>query len=465
MKTSKGKRVVGIFLLIVMAMGIILSTAGCENEANDGKVEVSIGHWPSESDVEGLKLENARKDEFETENTDIKIVPDTYKFDVNTFMVKASANKLPNLYVTYFTETQKNIEQGCAKDITDELKEMGWLQYINPELVDLLSDEDGRIYGIPQSAYAQGLCINKAIFREAGLVNPDGSIMVPETYEELAEFAQIVKEKTGKAGYVIGTTGNAGGWHFLNLAWSYGTEFMKADADGKYQATFNTQECKDALQYIYDLRWKYDVLPDNKVIDVNESRKIFGTGQAAMMFFNPPGSEFVTNYGMNKDDIFFASMPAGPKGRYTQMGGGVYMFAPNTTPEQVQACLKWVDFKGEGPRITEETLANLEETVKASAAKNEIVMGQQAFDIWVSPEDIKQRNEVYERYQNVDMDSYKHYFDFKSTVKPEEPACCQELYSVLDKCIQEVVNNQNADVSALIEAANVEFQKNHLDKM
>ena len=61
MKTSKGKRVVGIFLLIVMAMGIILSTAGCENEANDGKVEVSIGHWPSESDVEGLKLENARK--------------------------------------------------------------------------------------------------------------------------------------------------------------------------------------------------------------------------------------------------------------------------------------------------------------------------------------------------------------------------------------------------------------------
>ena len=96
------------------------------------------------------------KDEFETENTDIKIVPDTYKFDVNTFMVKASANKLPNLYVTYFTETQKNIEQGYAKDITDELKEMGWLQYINPELVDLLSDEDGRIYGIPQECICSG---------------------------------------------------------------------------------------------------------------------------------------------------------------------------------------------------------------------------------------------------------------------------------------------------------------------
>lgn len=57
-----------------------------------------------------------------------------------------------------------------------------------------------------------GLYINKPLFTKAGLVNEDGSVKVPQTYEELAEFAGIIKEKTvGGYLYLHGRTIQADG--------------------------------------------------------------------------------------------------------------------------------------------------------------------------------------------------------------------------------------------------------------
>ena len=57
---------------------------------------------------------------------------------------------------------------------------------------------------------------------------------------------------------------------------------MKKGDDGKWKATFNSPEAAAALQYIKDLKWKYDVLPTNTLIDGEEYSKLFATGNAAM---------------------------------------------------------------------------------------------------------------------------------------------------------------------------------------
>ena len=49
--------------------------------------------------------------------------------------------------------------------------------------------------------------------------------------------------------------------------------------------------------------------------------------------------------------------------------------------------------------------------------------------------------------------------------KAEEPICAQELYGILDNCIQEVLTNKDADCAALLEKACSDFQKNYLDNI
>lgn len=209
---KKGK-ILSIVLAALMAVGTL---SGCgQKKSDDGKVSLSVGNWPDESKPSEVKNMKEKQEEFMKENPDINIIPDTYQYDTKTFTMKAAAKQLPNMFVTYFTEVQQIIKSGTAADLTDFVKKHGWDKDYNEKVFDYCKDENGKIYALPQSCYAQGLYINKALFTKAGLVNDDGSPKVPDTYEELAEYAKIIKEKTGKAGYVIPTINNCGGWHFL----------------------------------------------------------------------------------------------------------------------------------------------------------------------------------------------------------------------------------------------------------
>ncbi len=460
----------------IMALGLaaamVLGAAGCgtnsavTNGRNaDGQVVVSVGNWPDETKADELKNKNRIKDEFEEQNPDIKINGDTFAFDTKTFTMKAAANQLPTMFTTYFTEIANIIKNGYAADITENLKANDLYDSMNPDLLELVTGEDGKVYGIPTDAYAQGLYINKKLFKEAGLVNADGSIMVPQTYEELAGFAQTIKEKTGKAGFVLPTTNNCGGWHFLNIAWAFGVEFEEQDENGKWIAAFDTQEARDALQYVKDLKWKYNALPDDLMIDLDKTNQYFGTYQAAMMFNNPPG-KFPEKFGTAIEDVYVASMPEGPKGRFSQMGGNLYMFAKSSTSEQIDAGIKWLEYTGYTSKLTDEQAESLKLTYEDNLRNGAIVLDKDAFNIWTNVDTIQKRQELRSKYTNVDPEDYAEYYAFEDvTIKPEPVACAQELYAVLDACVQEVITNENADVDQLIKEAVNNFQVNHLDKM
>ena len=84
---------------------------------------------------------------------------------------------------------------------------------------------------------------------------------------------------------------------------------MKKGDDGKWKATFNSPECAEALQYIKDLKWKYDVLPSNALIDGSEYSKIFATGGAAMQITAGDIPRKVVSYGMTPDQLGIAIIP------------------------------------------------------------------------------------------------------------------------------------------------------------
>lgn len=456
------------WITFALAAGMLLTaTAGCgeKKETADGKVEVSIGLWPDETQPELLERYTKMREDFMEKNPDILITPDTYAIDSKTFVLKASAGQLPNMFKTWFTEIKPNIKAGYVADITEPMKAHGLDQAINPELMKLVTGEDGKIYGVPTDAYAQGLFINKKLFREAGLVNEDGSVKIPSTYQELAEFAQTIKEKTGKPGFCISTTNNCGGWHFVNIAWAFGTEFVKQNDDGKWEAVFDTQEARDALQYVKDLKWKYDVFPEDKVVDLPDMRKFFGTYQAGMVISDPPCSEMAQKYGLDPADLCVARMPEGPAGRFSQMGGSLWMFSKNTTAEQVDACLKWLEYTGFSPKLSEEQEQVLRDSYQQTINDHGIVLDKNAFDLWSEKDAVEKDIEIRADYANIDHADYEDYYSFEGVTINPEPYAAQQLYSVLDGCIQEVLTNENADVAQIIKKACEDFQVNHLDKM
>ncbi len=456
----------GIALVLALAATLPLASCGGGNTGDvteDGKIILTIGDWPTESRPEAYANFEEKKAAFEAMYPEYVIKPDNYVFNIKTYVMKVTGKTVPDILSIPFTEVTKVIENKYVADVSDALTKIGWMEYVNPEIKDLITKGDN-MYAIPHTAYLRGFGVNKKLFVEAGLVNADGSVKTPKTWDEVKEYAKIVKEKTGKAGFIIPTTENCGGWDMLNIAWSFGVDFMEETSDGKYKATFDTQEMRDAFQWLYDMKWVDNSLPENTVINNAERFKIFGIYDGAMTFMNAPGQDCVRKYNMDKNDVIITTVPAGPEGQYTQLGGAVYVFSKDATPEQIEGCLKWMQFTGYGPRdLSEEELKVYEESQKMAIADGQLMMTKDALSLWTY-EDPK-KNEIRAKYANAPMENYAEYFENRGTARPEEPVACQELYSVIDGCIQEILTNKDVDIAALVTQANNDFQVNYLDKL
>jgi len=466
--TKKHQRMVAFILVCIISLSMCTSCGIKGTVAEkDGKTVISVGSWPQKSGPSLEKIER-QKAEFEADNPDVIIQPDSWTFDLKTFYPKAEAGLLPTLYYTFFTELAQVINAEYAADITAVLNKRGYKDKFNPKIMDLIS-RDNKVFAFPYSAYVLGLAYNTELFRQAGLMEADGTPKQPKTWNELAEFAQKIKQATGKAGFVFPTANNVGGWIFTCLAWSFGVKFIDKNAEGKWIATFNSLECVEALQFIKDLRWKYDVLPANTLIDGNEYYKLYATGNAGMLIAAGDVGKKCAPYEMPVDHIGIMALPAGPARHVTLMGGGVYLIANNATEKQKDAAVRWIEKRGYGYELTEDAKQTIENNIKEELEKGYII-GIKSMSVWAEDTEIeKYKNAMIEKYANSNMNHVRLYNEFVQNrnveVQPEEPVCAQDLYGVLDNCIQEVLLNENADCARLIENACNDFQVNYLDNL
>ena len=468
MRFRKGLKIMALAAAAAVLWG---SFTGCGNEnsatTSDGKTRISIGNWPSKEGKDKENMEK-KKERFEEENPEYEIIPDNWMFDLKSFYPKAAGGQLPTIYTTHFTEASQIIAAGYSADITDGLKKMGLYDKINTDVMDIIS-KDGRVYAYPSAVYALGLGFNVDLMKEAGLMEDDGTPKQPKDWNEVAEFAVKIKEATGKAGFVFPSANNNGGWMFTCLAWSFGTEFMKKGGDGKWKATFDSPEAIEALQYIKDLKWKYDVLPANTLIDGTEYYKVFGTGNAGMLIAAGDYARNLPQYGMNPEQIGIMAMPAGPKKRVTLMGGSIFAISDKATDKQIEGALKWI-VSSNTPDATPELKRTTESTLNRNIEKNELVTIK-SMSVWnADSEAVKFTHQMIDEKANANPNHVKLYNDFVADLgdcelRPEEPVCAQELYGILDSCIQEVLTNKDADCAALLKKACSDFQVNYLDNL
>ena len=463
------KKAAALIMAGVMTLSVFSACGSKSTNDTDenGKTVITVGSWP---DKEGTELDNmnARKDAFEQANPDVSIKPDPWKFERQTFYAKASGRQLPIVYGAGFTELPEIISSGFAADLSSILSKRGYDGMFNPIVLDVISKDDA-IYVMPEGVTLMGLMINTDLFKEAGLLDVDGTPKQPETWNDVVDFAVKIKKATGQPGFVIPTAGNNGGWLFTALAWSFGVDFMEKDADGKWKATFNTPEAAEALQFIKDMKWKYDILPSNSLINAEEWRKIFGTGQAGITFgAGDYPANSVAQYGIEPNSIGMVAMPKGPKKHVTLLAGNFSCINSEATEKQIDAGVRWLETKF-SHKLTDEFKTNKKAEIDLKIKNNQLV-GIKGMSVWSNEsEALKYEQQLIDENINTNPNHVRLYNEFAANcpceVRAEEPVSAQQLYATLDRCLQEVMTNEIADCAAILEKANSDFQSNYLDNL
>lgn len=460
---KKTTKIISLCLSCILAVGAM---AGCAGGGQKGEnVSLKLSYWPNrELEPEKYALYETYIEEFKKIRPDVTIIPDEGAYGSDEFMVMAATKQLPTVFRKMLTEPQQIIKAGYAKDITSQIKKHGYDTTINSDVMDVVIS-DGKYYGVPWEGYMVGMWYNMNLFKEAGLVNEDGTPILPTTYDEMVETAKIIKDKTGKAGYAMPTTTGEGGWLFMNLAWSYGVNFMEQE-NGKWVAKFNSPEGVAALQFVKDLKWKHNVLPENILLGTNEVQQMFATDQVAMSIIpEDRPAKTIKKYEMDKNVIAVGPVMEGPGGRYAQMGGDVWMISPEATDAEVDAAFDWFKLIGQSPEFDDVAKKNFEDKLVADKEAGNIVAFP-SFNIWENGTRAEEQMALYQKHVNVEEKLWPKngMYSDEVTLKPEEPMCAQGLYTILSDAIQAVLSDENADPAQVIADAADKFQTEYLDK-
>lgn len=331
----------------------------------------------------------------------------------------------PDVYVVSNIEASELAATGRIEDISEAFNAWSGSANIEDAIKATVSDSEGRIYGIPKPYYAYGLYMNAQLFEAAGLVDEAGVPIFPATWEELAQSAVLIKEKTGVAGLCLLAEDYAASMQFCNIAWNFGaTEFASLEPDGSYTANIDSEAAIAAMGYVKDLKWKYDVLTRDPL------KENFITGyeqlandEAAMYLGANDAISFPVSYGMEEEAIAIGAVPAGPGGeQYSIYGGSVIVFKKGTTQQEVDTIITLLEMMGYDPKLSI----------------------------------------AFEDDTNVNPAFYQPYYDAVGTpgnLKAEESRATAALYEELLQVLRKVLTDPDADVEQLMKSANENWQK------
>ncbi|MFA6800610.1 MAG: hypothetical protein WCR19_00720 [Acholeplasmataceae bacterium] len=454
-----------IYIIIVLLISTF-SLIACQSS---GKIEVVIGMWPESANTTDVAMFNTWKERFEADYPQYDIIGEPFTYSVEAFYARANSQTLPTVFQTWFTEPQMIVSGGHAKDITDIVTELGWYDKMDPELKEYLTFDDS-LYGIPRDGYGLGLIINLDVFHEAGLVtdmdgdgiydivNPDNpdEKFYPQTMEELYDYASQIKEYTGVDGLMVLNVDKNGGWQFSNYAWAFGGSLQVMGDDNKIHANLNSQESIDAMSFLksfYD-----DELTPIGNMNYSEWATRLGNGQVGMAICgNDVISNVITQGGMDRDNIAFVPIPAGPGGQYTLFGGTPYMFSAYDSDEAVEGAIRFLEYMGRSPETTDVAQDAMREGFQTAAQKNMLILPE--VRAWVNQDYLDLVESLNAQYVNVrELNNFQDFYDnLNSTRHREEPYYTQYMYELLD---QVVVNlkNQAFDVESALNSKQELFE-------
>ena len=247
-------------------------------------------HWTEDVQLNGIYDEegnlvekglNHYLDEYTAINPDIdfnvKII--AYSDYENELRVLDRAGLAPDIFQIYSPWGVSYVNEGMIDKVPSDIKNYINDNYISTAGVTINDD----IWGIPGEINDFSLIYNKEIFRNAGLVDQSGNVMIPETWDDLLEIARETTEydENGNISqYGFAFTKDLD-WAavdpFISLLFTNNGEYLSDDYS---EAMFNSQEGVEVLDGIKELF-------DNSYTDISSNVWEFSEGKVAMAFIAP----------------------------------------------------------------------------------------------------------------------------------------------------------------------------------
>ena len=434
--------------LAVLAVAATLGAlTACTGGGESGKLELRVATFPPGADQAAYDAFAAQEKQFEELHPDIDVIGVEYEWTGPTFAAQLAAGSLPDVFTVPFTDGQTLLQNGQLADVTDEAKELGYLDKFNPNILASIQDGDGRIYGFPRQAYALGLQYNRELFEQAGL-DPD---QPPTTWDEVRADAKKIAEATGKAGYATMTQGNTGGWQLVAQAASRGGFIQDGDT-----STIDNDGVKKTLQFFHDLRWDDDSMGDDFLLDWGSINQEFAAGNIGMY---TSGSDLYTaltrDFSLDPAVYGLTVIPMdGPDAKVIG-GGDIAVIPSNVDDETKAAAIEWIDWyymqkllDEKAAQLDAKTLADSGQAVGTPVLP---VLDQETYEqslVWIKD------------YINVPTEQMTGFTDgiFEQTPVAEPPLHTQEIYGLLDAVVQKVLTDPDADIDALLAQADEDAQ-------
>ncbi|NOK64023.1 MAG: hypothetical protein GFH27_549325n89 [Chloroflexi bacterium AL-W] len=424
-----------------------------EQPNTDAAVIVTTTNAPNENNPADIARHEQLLETFAEVEPNVTIDARQGGFDRETFTAKLAASTMEDTFLVAFTEPQALIEESYAADITDLVQEWEHFESFNPDVLEIVQDDNDRIYGIPSGGYALGLIYNRKLFEEAG-IDPDAP---PTSWKQVREYAkQLTDPSTGQAGFAELSKGNQGGWHFTAWVYSFGGDLMEQQDDGQWVATFNNEAAVQALETLKAMRWEDQSMTEQQLLEVKDILPLLATERVAMAIMAPDAlSSLQAQYEANIEDFGFGPLPQ-QGGNATLAGGAAWMFNPSSPPDVQNAAFEWTVFR-------DFNIDAYEDDLQGQAERGELV-GWPQLPLFRGPYQ-EQREEVLSRYANAPTEYYASYLEADVALRPEPPIETQKLYSILDTAMQAVLTDESADPQQVLDDAVQQFQTQVLDQL
>lgn len=314
-------------------------------------------------------------------------------------------------------------------------------------------DDSGKIFAVPTQAYGMSLTYNRTLFTQAGL-DPNKP---PTTWDEVRADAKTIADKVHLAGFSQMATQNTGGWQLTTLTYALGGRMETTDSSGKVTATLNNPATKAALQMLKEMRWTDNSMGATFDYAWGTINQDFSAGQIGMFV---GGSDLYTamvqNNNLNPADYGVATIPLASDPQSGVLGGGTLATVNVATNEdQRDAAVDWIDFYYMNKLNTQDGAVA---DAKALTANKQPV-GVPALPIF-DQATYDQSQTWIKDYINVPTSQMTPFTSgiFSQALVNEPTKNTQDLYAALDPVVQGVLTDKNADIDALLNAANAQVQ-------
>jgi len=451
MKSPARVLLAGVATLATVGALVGCSTSGGGGD-DSGKLELRVATFPPGADAAAYEAFAEQEAQFEEEYPDIDIIGVEYEWEGPTFAVQLAGGSLPDVFTVPFTDSKTLLENGQLMDVTAEVKELGYEDSFNPIILDGVKDSDGNIFGFPRQAYAMGLHYNRDLFEQAGL-DPD---VPPTTWEDVREYAKQIHDATGKAGYAQMAINNTGGWQLTAQTVARGGRTQVDNEDGSAESTIDNDGTRATLEFLKALRWEDDSFGSKFDLDWGTINQEFAAGNIGMY---TSGSDVYTalvrDFGLDPAVYGLGVVPIEGEDPGTLGGGDIAVISPTVDDTTKAAAVTWIDWYYMQKLLNEDAaIADakaLSEADQAVGTPLLPVLSRELYEeslTWIEP------------YINVPRDQMTPFTDaiWDQTPVGEPKKQTQEIYALLDEVVQAVLTDQNADIDALLTAAQEEAQ-------